>query len=110
MEPDTGPAGDAVVDLVSHACPAPVARDVAVTPDAGLTPTPWLGQAATIAREHPTDGTARLTGSLTNVDSVLVEVDDACFGAGPVALDVTVDGPTEVRFSDGRPSVLLEPA
>jgi hypothetical protein len=41
------------------------------------------------------------------VASLTIDVDAACLGPRPVALEVTVDGPTELRFSDGRPSVTL---
>jgi hypothetical protein len=103
------PDGDAEVDLVSHACPSWASRDVVVTPDAGLTPVPWIGQGASVASERPTDGARRITGSLRNVASVLIDVDRACVGAARVVLDIEVDGPTVVRFSDGRPSVALRP-
>lgn len=107
----TTPDGDAVVSLLSHACPSGGDRTMAVTRDLGLTPLPWIGQRGVIASEvpDPNRGNPLVTGSLLNVAEVEIDVDEACIGDRPVVFDVEVDGPTVVRFSDGRPAVVVEP-
>ena len=93
--------GAGTVDLATHGCggAAPV-----VTEDhgAGVDPVPWLSISQSVSvQRHVAEGPA-LTGSLTNVRSVLVDVRSACLQGRPVLLDLRTDGPTRLRFSDGR--------
>jgi hypothetical protein len=42
------------------------------------------------------------------VESVVLDVEGACFSPGqPIQLNIQTDGPTEIRFTDGRPPVML---
>lgn len=106
----TTPDGDMVVDLTSHACDSGFAETVEVRRDAGTDPVPWVGQEGVATGTMPPEPGPRISGELTNVESVLLSVEGACFEAGePIELEVVVDGPTRVRFDDGRPEVVLEP-
>ena len=105
----TTPDGDMVVDLVSHACTTGHAQQVDVRQDAGVDPVPWVGQVGVAVADAPVAPGARISGSLTNIASVHIDVTGACLGAGePIDLAIAVDGPTTVTFSDGRPSVVLQ--
>lgn len=106
----TTPAGDMVVDLTSHACDSGFDETVELHRDAGTEPVPWVGQEGVATGTLPPEPGARISGELVNVESVLLSVEGACFEAGePFELDVAVDGPTLVRFDDGRPDVVLQP-
>ncbi len=102
------PDGDMVVDLTSHRCPPTSERRHEFSRDAGTDPVPWIGQKAV-----PTDTVAiklggRISGTLTNVSSLAIDVEGACFTPGaPIELDIRSDGPALVRFSDGRRAVRL---
>ena len=99
-----------MVDLVSHACP-PSERPAVLTYGAGPDPVPWVSQSAVpygpVPRARPS---ARISGTISNVRDLEIEVRRACLAPGTrLRMDVSVDGPTLVRFSDGRPPVRLTP-
>ena len=102
-DPATTPAGDAVVDLTSHACPDGRERTIDVSPTAGPDPVPWVGQVGVLT-DAPASFTpeAKITGTLTNVASLTIDRSDACIGAGvPVDLaGITSDGTTEITVVD----------
>ena len=98
------PDGDMQADLISHACPADSEPTVETRRDAGTDPVPWIGEEGARTGTETLEPGARITGTLTNVASLLIDVEGACLQPGaPIALDIKTDGPTTVRFSDGRP-------
>jgi dienelactone hydrolase len=104
------PEGDMVADLTSHACPSGHQQEVAIKRDAGTDPVPWIGQEGVVTGHRTSEPGNRISGTLTNVDTVLIDLDQACLAAGAaVDLDIRTDGPTLIRFSDGRPPVHLGP-
>jgi len=104
------PEGDMVADLTSHACPEGHRQDVTVRRDARTDPVPWIGQEGVASGAvTPAGPGARISGTLTNVASLLIDLDKACLAPGAALdLDIRTDGPTVVRFSDHRPATLLD--
>lgn len=104
----TTPSGDMVVDLTSHACRSGFEVRTTEVAQSGADPVPWVGTGRDPVRPVPVVRGARLSGELTNVKSILIDVAGACLAPGaPIALDVRTDGATVMRFSDGRPPVKL---
>ncbi len=104
----TTPAGDAVVDLMSDACSAATEKTTTIQYSAGVDPTPWIGQHAVVTGTAPRTPGIRISGTLTNVGEVKLDTAAACIPAGkPIRFDIAVDGPTVVRFADGRPALRL---
>jgi hypothetical protein len=101
-----GGPGYSDVDLTTSACggslPVRTARN-----DAGPSPVPWVSD------ELETTGTTtlsgdRLTGSLVNVSSLVVDASATCLAGRDVAYAVTTDAPATLTLTDGR--VLVLPA
>lgn len=61
----------------------------------------WVSTKQEVAEGTPIARTGTLTGTLTNLRSATVDVTASCL-SGPVTYDLTTDGPTTLRFSDGR--------
>ena len=99
--------GDAVVDLTSHACDPRSERSTTLTNGAGPAPVPWVSQEAVDAGPVAITSGARITGTLTNVASLTLDVTSPCF-AGDLS-GVRTDVATLVRFTDGRQPVTLTP-
>ncbi len=98
---DLRPRGEGVADtdLTSAGCGAPVTTTTAVT-SAGTVPVPYVedGQDATTTRGARA---ATLTGTLSGVGSLTVDVAGACL-TGAVRYAVRSDGPATLTLSDGR--------
>jgi hypothetical protein len=99
--------GDALVDLTSHGCDPASERRTSLVNAAGALPVPWVSQEAIDAGPDPIEPGARITGALTNVASLTLDVASPCFEAD--LSGITTDGPTTVAFSDGRQPVILTP-
>ncbi|MEX2537123.1 MAG: hypothetical protein WD646_00550 [Actinomycetota bacterium] len=104
---DFTPGGDVVVELTSHRCAPHAEYTNDLTSGAGLEPLPWISQEGQPRWHQAIEQDDRISGTLTNAKSVTIDVSGACMGAGPIELDIAVDGPTTITFSDGRPSVQL---
>jgi pimeloyl-ACP methyl ester carboxylesterase len=91
----------ATVDLTTAGCggSVPVLERVSGTGD---DPIPWTSDeqraasAKTLAKER------KLTGTLTKLASATIDAKATCLEGGPVAYDITTDGPTALELSDGR--------
>ena len=101
--------GDMTVDLVSHRCAPKATYGVDLTNEAGPDPVPWVAQHGTPRKLASIPQGAVISGTVHNVRSLVIDVEGACMGSGRIALDISVDGPTLVRFSDGRPDEILRP-
>lgn len=108
----TTPDGDMAVDLVSHACDPSTETTSEVRRDAGTDPVPWVSQAGIPNGVETVEPGALITGTATNLAELTIDVAGACFDhREPFDVDIAVDGPTIVHFSDGRPPLVLgEPA
>jgi dienelactone hydrolase len=93
--------GDGKVDLTSHGCGGSVPVTQAAT-GSGTDPVPWVSEGAVVVGSTPILQEPRLTGTLTNISSLLVDVDATCLRRKSVTYDITTDGRSTVRFSDGR--------
>lgn len=101
------PAGDALVDLTSHACPSGGAQPTTVRRDAGTDPLPWAGSEAVPVGSSVVSPEPVLSGSLRNVATLTIDLEGACFAPGQrIDVRVTTDGPTAISLSDGR-TILL---
>ncbi|MBW3658590.1 MAG: dienelactone hydrolase family protein [Actinobacteria bacterium] len=78
--------------------------------DAGVGPAAfaWVSQNRHIVGGEPTTEEDRLEATFSNVASVTVDVEEACLGGKDITYAITTDGPTVVRFSDGRSLALDE--
>lgn len=95
------------VDLTTEGCSNTIPV-VEQQPGAGPNPVPWVSDSNVIATEAPIGVAPRLAGNLFNVSSVVVDVDATCLTGERVDWSLSVDGPTEVRFTDGRTIDLFE--
>jgi acetyl esterase/lipase len=103
------PAGDMVVDLTSEACRSTEQRTT-LEYGAGVDPVPWVSQEAVPIGPVGHKRGTRITGSITNVRELTIDAHGACFRRDArIRWDVAVDGPTVVRFTDGRPSITIRP-
>ena len=103
----TAAAGDAVVDLRSHACSPASERTWSLARGAGIDPVPWVSQESVDPGPVDIAPGPHLSGTLTNVAELTIDVRSPC-----AATDLTrieTDVPTVVRFSDGRQPVTLTP-
>ena len=94
---------DVAVDLTSHACPADQ-YGLEVSNGAGADPVPWVSQIGTPVALAAAPAANAISGTLTNVAEVTVDVAGACLDpTQPVTLDVTSDGPAVIHlvFPDG---------
>ena len=86
LDTSATPAGDAVVDLLSHACSTGAEDTLELSQDAGIDPVPWIGQLGELTTPAQLSGQPAITGTLTNVASLTIDRSDACIAPG-----VTVD-------------------
>jgi dienelactone hydrolase len=108
-KPSVDRLGDITVDLVSHRCDPGATYGIDVANEAGPDPVPWVAQHGTPRLRAPIEQADRISGVVHNAESFLIDVDGACMDADRIELDISVDGPTTVRFSDGRPDEILRP-
>jgi dienelactone hydrolase len=96
-------AGDGAgeVDLTSSGCGGSLPLTQPTT-SAGTDPVPWVSQGAAVIGSTPLLQEKRLTGTMTNVASTTVDATATCLRTGAISYDITTDGPTSIRFSDGR--------
>lgn len=93
--------GDGEVDLTSHGCGGSLPVTQAAS-GSGTDPVPWVSEGAVELGSTPVLQEARLTGTLTNISSLLVDVEATCLRRQSITYDITTDGPATLRFSDGR--------
>jgi pimeloyl-ACP methyl ester carboxylesterase len=93
--------GAGEVDLTTEGCGGSIPVTQA-TSGAGTDPVPWVSQGAAVTGFTPLLQQDRLAGTLTNISDLLVDVDATCLDHGSIRYDITTDGPTTVRFTDGR--------
>lgn len=93
--------GHGDVDLTTHGCGGSLPVTSA-TNGAGTDPLPWVSEGAEVAGSTPIIRAPRLTGSLSNIATVTVDVSAACLRRMAVEYDLTTDGPARIRFNDGR--------
>jgi len=103
------PKNDIAVELTSHRCGPHEEYTSDLTFNAGIAPLPWISQEGNRRWHGYIEQADRISGSVTNAKSLTIDVAAACMGPGPIDLDIAVDGPTVVHFSDGRPDQLLLP-
>jgi hypothetical protein len=60
------------------------------------------GEGALVVGSAPIPQEPHLTGTLTNISSLLVDVEATCLRRKGITYDITTDAPATVRFSDGR--------
>jgi dienelactone hydrolase len=101
--------GDVTVDLISHRCGPKAVYGIDVTNDAGSDPVPWIAQRGTPRKLSAIKQGDVISGAIRNAKSLTIDVEGACMDGRRIAFDVAVDGPTVVRFSDGRPEEILRP-
>jgi dienelactone hydrolase len=108
-KPSRDRLGDVTVDLVSHRCAPHATYGIDVTTEAGPDPLPWIAQRGAPRKGAPIEQSDRISGVVHNAGSFVIDVAGACMGKGRIEFDIAVDGPTTVRFSDGRPEEILRP-
>ena len=101
--------GDVTVDLISHRCAPKAVYGIDVTNDAGSDPVPWISQRGTPRKLSAIKQGDVISGAIRNAKSLTIDVEGACMDGRRITFDVAVDGPTVVRFSDGRPEEILRP-
>jgi hypothetical protein len=91
----------ATVDLTSAGCGGtePVLERTSGTGD---DPIPWTSDEQRAASTKPLAKERKLTGKLTNLASATIDARETCLEGGPVAYDITTDGPATLKLSDGR--------
>lgn len=108
-KPSRDRLGDVSVDLISHRCPPHVLYGADISYGAGPDPVPWIAQQGTPRRLAGIRQGDVITGVVRNASSLTIDPKGACMGSGRIKLDVAVDGPTVVHFTDGRPDEILRP-
>lgn len=102
-----GVANDFIdVQLHSLGCgkPDPVILDAT---NAGSDPVPWIGSHKYVAEWTPVLAANQLSGSLSNVASLRIDMAGACLRPG-LTFDINSDTAVVLQFSDGR-SLSLQP-
>ena len=99
-------AGYSDVDLTTAACGGSLPVRTAAN-NAGPSPVPWVSDELNPTGATPLQGD-RLTGTLTNVASLVVDAAATCLTGKDVAYSLTTSGPATLRLTDGR--VLALPA
>jgi pimeloyl-ACP methyl ester carboxylesterase len=97
----TAAAGAGEVDLTSQGCGGSLPLTQPTTGE-GTDPVPWVSQGAVVIGSTPLLKAKRFTGTLANVASANVDADATCLRNAGISFDITTDGPTSIRFSDGR--------
>jgi dienelactone hydrolase len=100
-------SGDAVVDLVSHAC-ASSERTTTLTNRAGIDPVPWVSQEAVGTGPVAVTSGSFVEGTLSNVSRITLDTSSPCV-TGNVSRIVT-DTPVTITFTDGRQPVTITPS
>jgi dienelactone hydrolase len=107
--PSSDRLGDISVDLISHRCAPRATYGIDAAYEAGPDPLPWVSQRGTPRKLGSIPQGDVISGSIHNVKSLTIDAKGACLGTGRIELDIAVDAPTLVRFSDGRPEEILRP-
>ena len=94
------------VDLLSEGCGGEIPT-VALTPGAGPDPVPWISDSNVETGTRVIPAAARLSGSLANVRSLVVDLEATCL-TGAFEYAITADRPGVLRFTDGRRLELAE--
>ncbi|MGZ6827171.1 MAG: hypothetical protein ACXVGH_10295, partial [Mycobacteriales bacterium] len=92
-------SGPLSVDLTSLGCGA-VAPVLATSQGAGTAPVPWVSIAQQATGTRRTAAEQQLTGTLTNVRDVTVDLAGSCLRRG-ARYRITTDGPAVLHLSDG---------
>jgi hypothetical protein len=108
-KPSRDRLGDISVDLISHRCPPHILYGADISYAAGPDPVPWVAQQGTPRRVAGISQGDVITGVVRNASSITIDPKGACMGNGQIKLDIAVDGPTVVHFTDGRPDEILRP-
>lgn len=74
---------------------------------AGPSPVPWVATSKDVTGTTPLPAEQRLTGTLSNVASLALDLDAMCLRNG-AAYDITSDGPTVIALPDGQRIVIAE--
>lgn len=88
------------VELNSSGCRS-LTEEASTELTGGLDPVPWSGTRNEVA-EQQGPATSRLTGTLENVGSATIDVDDTCLADMPIYYRIESDGDASITFSDGR--------
>jgi pimeloyl-ACP methyl ester carboxylesterase len=89
------------VDLTSYGCGKALPVREAGN-DAGAQPVPWTSQSLRTTGQDPLPRRNKLTGTLSNVASLTIDMDAACLDSAGLVYDVESDGPVKITFDDGR--------
>ena len=89
------------VDLTSAGCGGTVPV-LATSAGQGTDPVPWTSDDQHVASTKPIAAAPTLTGTLTGVSSVMIDVKRTCLDRKPISYDITSDVPVTIAFTDGR--------
>lgn len=89
------------VDLTTHACGAEVFDVEEIVREGGTEVLPWVGSHRTVANSGTAPASARLTGSVVNLNQASLDVAATCLEV-PFEYKVASDGPATLLLSDGR--------
>lgn len=89
------------VDLTSAGCGGALPL-VQRSNGAGDDPIPWVSDDQHVAGHADLVAQPKLSGTLTRVASARIDAKRTCLRGKPVTYDITSDGPSTLRFSDGR--------
>lgn len=96
---------EAVADLAAPGCGGSQPT-FAEGQDAGVDPVPWAAIQRLVTGMMPQPAVATLTGTVTNLGAAVIDAAAVCLQNRPFTVDVTSDGDTTLRFSDGRRALL----
>lgn len=93
--------GVANVDLTNQACGGSVPEYI-TGQMTGLEPVPWTADYRRTVGAQPFAPQPKLSGALTNVASLTIDTRQTCLDHRAVLVTIDTDGPTTIRFTDGR--------
>jgi pimeloyl-ACP methyl ester carboxylesterase len=70
--------------------------------DAGPQPVPWVSQSLRTTGSQPLSRKNKISGTLSNVASLVIDSKAACLSPANLTYDVKSDGPVKITFTDGR--------
>ncbi len=97
------------VDLTSTGCGGSVAK-VASSTGAGPDPVLWKSDDQNVVSRTKLQRQPRLTGTLTGVSSLTIDVKRTCLAGKPISYSIHSDGPATITFSDGRKPLKIQGA
>jgi pimeloyl-ACP methyl ester carboxylesterase len=89
------------VDLRTLGCGGTIA-ETAPALGAGIDPVPWVSESRQVIGVSPVEQANRIDGTLSNVASLMIDVEAACLASAPLAYRIATDGAATLRFTDGR--------